>query len=454
MPIITVKQAHDIHLAGDLKTAEAMYHELLNDHPDEWSILFFLGGLYLQQNKQGIAIQLFNRALEQKPNLMEAWNNLGVAYRQRFMNDKAGPCFMRALAINENADSYNNMGTIHVNEGSPADGERWLRKAVELQPDFMQAHWNLALTLLEQGRYEEGFKEYAWGLKSKDRLVKHYDCKWWRGQTDGKVVVYGEQGIGDEIMFFSMIPDLIRLVGKENVVLDCHPRLANLFEHSFGVKVYPTRKEVQEWHWENPVDYKVAAGNLGSFFRRGVEDFPGTPYLSCDPDGIREAHELLATLPARRPNIGISWRGGKHKTKTASRSMSLQTILKAFEGVDANLISLQYDEGAAEDCKGTPVHHWPDHVAAKEYERTAALVSALDLVVTVNTSAVHLCGALGKECITLTPKRKAWRYYSPDGSTMPWYRSVTIYEQKTDGDWADVLGDVNKELRARQAARA
>jgi ADP-heptose:LPS heptosyltransferase len=134
--------------------------------------------------------------------------------------------------------------------------------------------------------------------------------------------------------------------------------------------------------------------------------------------------------------------------------MSLQTILKAFEGVDANLISLQYDEGAAEDCKGTPVHHWPDYVAAKEYERTAALVSALDLVVTVNTSAVHLCGALGKECITLTPKRKAWRYYSPDGSTMPWYRSVTIYEQKTDGDWADVLGDVNKELRARQAARA
>lgn len=446
MARITLAEAHKIHLAGDLKTAEHYYLEILNEHPNEWATLFFLGGLYLQQNRQGLAIALFEKTLEQKPKLMEAWNNMGVAYRQRFMNDKAEPCFMKALNISENADSYNNLGTIHVNEGSPKEGERWLRKAVEMQPDFMQAHWNLALTLLEQGKYKEGFENYAWGLKSKDRLVKHYDCKWWRGETDGKVVVYGEQGIGDEIMFMSQIPDLINLVGKDNVILDCHPRLANLFARSFGVKCYPTRKEASDWHWADPVDYKVAAGNLGSFFRSKLEDFPGSPYLSASDSAQEAAHEKLAKLPAK-PNIGISWRGGKHKTKTTSRSMSLEQILKCFEGVDCNLISMQYDEEAAGEVEGTRVHHWPDIVNAKDYDATAGLVARLDKVVTVNTSLVHLSGALGVPCITLTPKRKAWRYYSPDGHTMPWYKSVRIEEQSKDGDWEDVIDRVNKQLK-------
>lgn len=448
MPKITLAEAHNLHLAGNLQLAEKYYNELLSAHPDEWATLFFYGGLALQTERNGLAIALLEKSLKRKPEMCEGWNNLGVAYRKMFHNDKAKPCFLRALSIRENEDSYNNLGTIHVNEGSPAEGEGYLRKAIAMAPNFVQAHWNLALTLLEQGKYKEGFEHYAWGLKSKDRLVKHYDCGWWRGQQDGRVVVYGEQGIGDEIMFFSMIPDMVKHC--KEVVLDCHPRLAKLFERSFGVKCFPTRKEVVEWHWEYPVDYKVAAGNLGAFWRPNVESFSGTPYLKPDPDMVEKMKAKLAGLP-KRLNVGITWRGGKHKTKTAARSIPLGKLLTAFEGVQSkvNLISFQYDEEADAEVKGSGVVHWPEIVRASDYDEIAALTQACDLIITVNNSMVHTAGAIGKECWVLTPVRKAWRYYTPDGTAMPWYKSCRIVQQQKDGDWNDVIAEVRGMLSVR-----
>lgn len=451
MTTVTLKQAHAWHMDGRLADAEQVYQKILSENPNDWSTLFFLGSLMLQTDRRGQAIALLEKAAMLKPREATIWNNLGTAYRQSHFQQEAMRAYRRTLLLSpDDLDALNNMITLSVNEGCPKDGERWAKRALSLSDKFYQMKWNYGLTLLERGIFDPGFKMYAAGTRCKDRISRHYDCKPWNGEK-GRVVIYGEQGIGDEIMFFSQVPDALKVTGK--VVLDCHPRLEGLFKRAFPqCTIYPTRKKDPEWVHDDPVDWKIPAGNLASMFRLKLSDFPRTPYLKADPTKVAKMRERLkAAGPG--PYIGISWKGGKHKTRNDQRSVHPKDMAK-FWSVNATFVSLQYTEDAAQDCAGTPIVHWPDVVTAFDYDETAALVEALDLVVSVCQSAIHLCGAIGKECWVLTPHKKAWRYYSPDGTHMVWYGDhMKLYQQAPDLDWKPVMERVSADLEGRFGAR-
>ena len=448
MAVVTLKQAHEMHMAGKLAEAEQVYQKILSENPDDWSTLLFLGSLFLQTDRRGAAIALMQKAALMKPAEPTIWNNLGTAFRQSHFQSQAMSAYRRTLnLLPDDEDALNNMITLYVNEGEPDKAERWAKRGIEVSKDFYQLKWNYGLTLLERGQYKEGFKMYAAGARCKDRLTRNYDCKPWDGNAKGRVVVYGEQGIGDEIMFFSQIPDVMKRA--KSVVLDCHPRLEGLFKRAFPeCKIYPTRKVEPEWFHDDPVDFKIAAGNLGQHFRKSIESFPRKPYLKADPVRVEKMRERLKAL-GPGPYIGLSWKGGKHKTREDQRSMSPE-MLKPLLSTNATFVSLQYTDEAAQECAGTPIVHWPDVIAAKDYDETAALVEALDLVVSVCQSVIHLSGALGKECWVMTPHKKAWRYYSPDGTHMAWYGDhVKLYQQKPDLDWKPVVEAIESDLKDR-----
>lgn len=459
----TIGDIHKLHTEASarndiktLKKCEALYSQILDQEPDNWMPLFLMSGIFLQTGRNGMAIALLNRAVQIKPDCAEAWNNLGTAYRRQFKDDKAEAALTRCVELKpEDSDAWNNLGTIHINEGTAVKGIPLFEKALALNPDNIHAHWNYALALLELGRYEQGFREYAWGLKSADRLHRTYGAPDWDGKPIDTLVVYGEQGIGDEIMFASIIPEVVKGVGE--LIFDCHPRLVNLFERSFGVKCHGTRKEqITEWAGDVDIDASCPIGGLAEFYRHGVDDFPREPYLIADDDLTDKMMNRLADLPAGM-NIGIGWKGGKHKTRTSMRTTGLEALLPILQTRGVNFISLQYTpETQAEidafhvDHPEITIHHWPEVVQAVDYDETAALVSALDLVIAVNTSVVHLCGALGVPCWTMTPVRKAWRYYSPDGKDgeqMTWYGTVKQYQQTTDGEWTSVVENIAADLR-------
>ena len=437
--------------------AAAMYHQVLNHNPQMWNVLFLLGTIEMQLGHNGFAIQIMEKVLQYSPKLPEALNNLGSAYKAEYNHDKAREYWEKALKVKEHGDYYNNLATLYINEGNAEEGERYARKATELDPDNPKTFWNLSLILLEQGCYGEGFEHYEAGLYSGDRLLRFYskdpdDIPYWEGQKDKTVVVYGEQGMGDEILFSSALGDA--LATCKEVVLDCHPRMIDLFKRSFpDIKIiHGTRKKTTiEWPKDLKIDYRVAMGSLFYIYRQDGK-FPRKTYLTPDPDKVKEYRQWLA-LSGPPPYIGISWQGGSKRTHSHERSFKLSHLKPILEQ-DATFISLQYTDGATEKLNnyekdtGIKIHHWPEVLNAQEggmnYDDTVALIAALDLVITPNTCAVHVCGAIGQECWTLTPDKCAWRYTQGDHHMMFYGDWVTQYREH--GDWDKTINTVKYDL--------
>lgn len=458
MAQVSIETAQRAQAAGNYKLAEQQYWALMAQLPDRWEPVFFYCSLLLQTNRNALAIPLLFRAGELNPKQHEIWNNLGTLLRQEMQMGAAEEVLLKALKLApDSPDVLNNLATLYINEGRPGLAEDYTRRALNHEPDRTQAKWNLALALLEQGKVEEAWRYYAEGSRGSDRIERWPSFPYWDGSTKGRVLVSGEQGLGDEIMFLSMIPDLIDKVGEENVILEHHPRLSALLQRSFpNIDLRPTRKQNVLEDDEPPMDtdFRVPIGDLGRWFRCSHESFPRTPYLKADEDMVLEMLEMLHEKAVRTPGrpeplIGIGWKGGYKKTHKTARSIPVETF-RPLEEV-GSLISMQYTPEADQEVHayneaGGHLHHWPSIVRADDYDHTAALAMALDHVVCVNTTLVHLCGALGRPCYTLTPQRAAWRYYPYHGK-MLWYDSVTMVREHGTRGWGRGIAWVKKQIR-------
>ena len=260
--------------------------------------------------------------------------------------------------------------------------------------------------------------------------------------------LWGEQGIGDQIMFASMIPEILACAGS--CCLVCELKLTDLFSRSFpAARVVPRKSEVDRSLSGQPFDYQVPIGSLARHLRRDISDFAGGGrYLHADAGKTESWARRLADLgPGRR--IGISWRGGFVGTRRHLRSLDLEAWLPILRTPGVRFVSLQYTECAAERealraQHGIELHHWQE--AIDDYDETAALVCALDGVISVCTSLVHLTGALGRPAWVLVPAVPEWRYMR-EGDRMPWYSSVTLYRQERVGEWSKVIAQVAERLR-------
>jgi len=255
----------------------------------------------------------------------------------------------------------------------------------------------------------------------------------------GTVVVSGEQGIGDEILYASCIPDL---VATNKVLIDCDPRLTGLFARSFPTcEVYGTRfkKETPLLDNHDP-DFQLSMGGLPRFFRNSEEAFPGTAYLTADPERRIQWRALFDSFPGK--TIGLAWQGGLINTEKHLRSFDLDTFAPLFD-LPHTFISLEYDEP---DLKGYPVRHFGRAVnKGVDYDDTMALIAELDLVICVTTTAVHAAGSLGVECWCLTPKYPSYRFHL-DGD-IPWHNSVELVRQVDT--WENVILEVKQKLEAK-----
>jgi hypothetical protein len=423
---------------GQIDPAIAKFSGMLDKRPHHPTLLYYLGTCYLNKGQSGIAANLLMAAIQKKPGFFDAMCNLGVAYRNELLNDEAKQVWEAAIALKPDAGVYSNLGGLYINAGQPQKALEYYDKALKLDPESAHTHSNRALAFLETARWKEGWDEYEWGITLGSRRVKNYGLPKWEGGKNEVVVVMGEQGIGDEIMFASMLPDLIAISKK--VVIDCHPRLPALFKRSFPTcDVRPTRKS-PDGTWgkrEYPDGKWINIGSLGKFFRPDVSSFPRKPYLLAERKSFR--------------GIGLAWAGGTKNTNAKDRSLTLDQLTPILDK-DKTYYSLQYTAEAARDVcqfegdKGIAIKHWPKYVECFDYSVTADFISGLDKIIAVNTTIVHLAGALGIPCWVLTPKRVAWRYGS-SGDTMPWYGSCKMFRQEKDGDWGPVLARVKEQLK-------
>jgi hypothetical protein len=264
--------------------------------------------------------------------------------------------------------------------------------------------------------------------------------------------VYAEQGLGDQIMFASCIPEASVLAG--GIELECSPKLGSLFRRAFPYATVhandtTSRASAEDLALRVRADAQIAIGSLPLYFRRERGQFPRKAYLRPDLASVSYWKKRLDAL-GPKPKIGISWQGGRMESRRAIRSLPLEALVPLMRELDASYISLQYtpcdDEVAAVRSRhGLTVNHWQD--AIDDYDQTAALVCAVDLVISVCTAIVHLAGALGRPALVMVPFMAEWRY-GLRGDAMPWYPHVRLLRQRQPGDWEELLERVPAEARS------
>lgn len=453
----------------DIADAERIFNEILNVNPGATGVLCMLGSIQATRGHHALAISILGQVVQADPKNFDAWNNMGIAWKCLNKNDQANHCFRKAAKLcpdTSKAATYSNIAASSLNCGRAADAKEWGAKAIEADPAFPKGYWHHGMACLELREWREGWIGHEYRLRGGSSQSQEIACRnyhktgvtpWWDGDVaefksaNGRpplIAVHGEEGIGDEIMFASCLPDLIAM--GADVVVEPHPRLGNLFKRSFPkAHVFGTHKtDGSEWIKDLGIpDFKIALGSLPLFFRNSDAEFPGKPYLVPDPEMVAICRQKLGFLAKGKPNIGITWQGGIETTRFDARSFHPSLYKPLFGTIDANWISLQYDQTAeacakrAEEDTGVKLHHWHDWVGMKaNVDRTASLISTLDLVITVCQTAVHISGALGVPTLVLTPSQPNWRYGNVKAETMPWYSSVRLLRQEPGTmDWAPVI---------------
>lgn len=292
-------------------------------------------------------------------------------------------------------------------------------------PDF---RWNLCAARMRMGR----FHNYdGWEFRSDWSITFHgyngYQMKArkWAGQAPDKLIILGEQGIGDELLFSSAIPELIVRLGHDKLEYQTYPRLIPLMERSFTINCVP-RVGLGSVS-DEPGTYVVALADLFMFYRRDKSHFPRKPYLKPNPELVEKYSQILSQYPGKK--IGIAWK---------ARHGSLDPKDLMFE--DATYINLQYlkhpDGKWTEELPEGLVDLGLDPI--NDIESHLALISVLDKVVTVTQTTVHECGAIGKECHAIRPIKgtgevcnSLW-YYGLGNCEMIPYGSVNVWNTVRD----------------------
>ena len=376
--------------------------------------------------------------------------HLGNALHDLDQLDEAAVSYHKALDLKPGyVEAHNNLGLGLMSLGELNGALVSCHKALSIKPDYAEAHLNLSRVLLMCGNYEEGWRENEWRWQSPSfpSTWRSFSYPQWRGEpvTNKTVLVWSEQGIGDEIMFANPIPDL--LADGAKLVLECGERLVPLFARSFQAATVVARRDPPDKKiGEAQIDYQTPVASLCSYYRNTRESFQGGSgrYLTADP--IRKS-ELRARYTALGdgPVIGICWRSG-NPTAGPRRSAPLDLWDRILSQPNCSFVSLQYGEVETELAKvkdrlGVEVHRDTEVNPLENAEDWFAQVAAMDLVISIDNSTIQVSGSQGIPTWTLLSYSPEWQF-GMQGKDHDWHPSIRIYRQPSTGNWQSVFSEV------------
>lgn len=439
---------------GRIDEAYAQFAAAVELNPYHGQALTNLGNLARKRGDLDKAIQAYRRALNVAPDQIEARNNLAASLRERGELDAAMVEIRQVLAtVPRNVDALTNLGTIQLAQGDYASALDSLELALREQPSSAMTRHNRVLALLSLGRLREAWNNYDAGFVVGERFYRDFGAASYAGEPlAGKtLLIYAEQGVGDEVFFAGWIPFFAERA--QRVIVDCDTRLAPLFERSFPhIQVHGGSKhDPVDWiHDLGTVDYQIPMGNLPRFASECAHQGRALgSYLHAAPQPLRNWTKRLTELgPGLR--VGLSWRGGATPYARATRSIPLPEWAAILRTPDVNFVSVQYgttpqelSEAAA--LASRPVHYWSEAESLNDLENFAALLRSLDVVISVDNSTVHLAGALGVPVFCLIPHVPDWRWETQFHGTT-WYPSVRLFRQERSNAWHSTLDAVHNNL--------
>lgn len=395
-----------------------------------------------------VSVQRIMRAHILQPHNAHFMSNLGDVYLYGAQYDKAEFWLRKALQADPNLlGGHHNLGIVLMHTGRYDEAVEHFRETEKLQKDYYNGIWDEGLALLAAGRWEEGWRVAEVRLLRKAHEFREYPFPRWDGEdlAGKQIFVHAEQGFGDVIQFSRYIPWLASKA--DSVVFDIHYELLELFD---GLRSSCQLQVQGREPVPKAADYHVPLMSLPLYHRTTIHNVPPCLDLSSAVHSpSRESDDPLVnrtTLPKPWPStkkIGIVWAGRETHERDRQRSMSIKRFLPLVGRIDkVTLFSLQYGPRSKDIvlhglgsmiCDVTPL--------IKNFCDTAAILEQLDLLISVDTSVVHLAGTLGVPTWLLTDYAAEWRWLHGRSDT-PWYPSVRIFRQPRPGDWDAVMAEV------------
>lgn len=434
--------------AGQVETAIRHYEAILAQVPDDAATLNNLAIALRQVGQLDAAIRHYETLIRLQPDSAVVHFNLGNAYHDRGDLAAAIATYQKSLALEPLANTYVNLGLALYDAGDSGGAIAAYEQALRLNPDLGHAHTNLGMTLLMEGQWQRGWQEWRW--KAEQVLLPtiptpHWDGSDLRGKT---LLLHTEGGFGDTLQFIRYAPLLAKQGARLGLV--CPSPLQRLLQTMPALDwlaapgaAYP------------PVDAHTLLLSLPKYLGTTLETIPTRiPYLSAPI-----AHPALPPAPGTRLKVGVTWASGAYQGAFLKRFQQRKTCPLAifadlFTLPDVSFYSLQVGQDPQELAAlsqaqglGDRLHDLKPQI--NDFADTAAWIEQLDLVIAVDTSVVHLAGALGKPTWVLLPYACDWRW-GRDRADTPWYPTLRLFRQPAAGDWPSVIATVKAALQQWQ----
>jgi tetratricopeptide (TPR) repeat protein len=435
--------------------------QLLKLEPDCSDGLLNKGVCLLNQDHHEQALSYFDRAIKIDPSLVSAWINKGNLLLEDELFDAARACFIRSLELNPNSEeALIGLGNIHIKVKEFLMGIEFFSKVIEINPQNAFARWNKSLALIHLGKFEEGWSlfESRWDTPDIGQYKKKFELPLWLGEHPLKnktILICAEQGYGDTIQFSRYIP-LIEALGAQVIFLAPSPLCSLMQTISNSVTVL-NEKAYQPEKSLYALDFHCPIMSLAHAFKTTLDSIPNkTPYLYTNSKKYADWSEIInksspqKKLNAKQIRIGLSWAGSGHYAgrKNLRRDVPIKLIKNfLWEFINEENIefySLQVDKSNLTLLELGNLFAYETRI--KDFSDTAALISNLDLVISVDTAVSHLSGSLGKLTFLLLPDPPD--FLSPlFGNTTPWYPKTLIFRQSIRGSWAEPLREISNKVR-------
>ena len=434
--------AHILLAQGKMRGAITHYEAALRLDPQNFRAFNNLGNMYRAEGDPKEAVRIYRRALEIKPDYPEAFTNLGTALRDLGQYDEALESYKQGLGFKPNFEAAEiNLGTLLQRLGRYREAVALYDEILRRAPNSKEAQWNKAMALLALGDYVEGWKLHESGLGDGSKRGPAWIEKRWDGSPfPGKrLLIRSEQGLGDSLQFVRYAA-LCKERGGQ-VLLQCSKPLARLLRNC------PFIDAVVADPQDSDFDFQIAMMSLPYIFGTTLETIPAKiPYLFVD-DATQEKWAPIF-FGAAGFKIGLVWAGSPReigidaRLMDERRSIDLEMLKPLFACKDVGFYSLQIGKAvgeiAANDLGGRLIDYTN---GIEDFLDTAAIVENLDLVISVDTSVVHLAGGLGKPVWVLSRFDACWRWLQ-NREISPWYPNARVFGQPVLGDWNSVVKNV------------
>jgi tetratricopeptide (TPR) repeat protein len=373
---------------------------------------------------------------DSRPAIKALWDRAIALFSQGQYHDSLACLRTLEASLPDNPQLLSNLGLVYRDSGDLTRAEQYFRRICTARPDDAAAHFNLAVTLLRAGRLREGFQEYEWRWQVPQFAPqrRQFSQPLWRGEPlDGRrILIWGEQGAGDGIQFVRYAP-LVRNAGGA-VILEVLPHLERFMSWIDGG--YPVVNALS-----TGVEFDIHCPMMSLPQRFGTE-LPSLPPPArfAIPDAVRA--KWAERLRTERTNAGIVWATNPSYLNNSARSIPSRELLALTRLSGLHWWGLQVGPAAIDTPQG--IVNLADELS--DFADTAAAISELDLVITVDTAVAHLAGSLGKPVWLLLMYAPDWRWML-DREETPWYPTMRLFRQRRPGEWGDVVERVVQELR-------